>query len=120
MCKYYEQELYKKNILIQELDTTLKQKEIVLDSVKAILTKTDKVYVPKFERNSKFGEIYEYMKTKVKAPEATFALAVHETGGFTSNLSQNANNLFGFIYSPMSDFKYWSKGDGHYKSGWYD
>jgi uncharacterized FlgJ-related protein len=84
------------------------------------LSRTEKIYIPKFEKNSKFGEIYEYMKGKVKAPEATFALAVHETGGFTSKLAQNANNLFGFVYSPQSDFKYWSNGDGHYKSGWYD
>lgn len=116
----YEQILLQQNAEIQKLQDSLQKKNEVFDSIQKVLTQTKVTLEPKFELNSKYGEIYQYMKEKLEAPEANFALAIHETGGFTSNLCQKANNLFGFIYSPKSDFKYWSKGDGHWKSGWND
>ena len=90
--------------------------------IKEIITIKEKgpILVPTFKEKSLFSEVYTYIKNKLKCPEAMFSLAVHESGGFTSNLAKKGNNFFGIKWNPTADFKIWSRGDGHYKCGWND
>jgi len=77
---------------------------------------------PKFISNSLQDSIYNYMKETLMVPEVALALAVHESGNFTSNLWLKGNNCFGLAFNEKlsPDFKVWSVGDNHYKCGWTD
>lgn len=80
-----------------------------------------KTYHPKFISNSLQDSIFQYMKmVNLQCPEAAFALAWHETGGFTSKLWREGNNCYGmkFDHKLSPDFQLWSVGDKHYKAGW--
>lgn len=70
--------------------------------------------------NSLQDSIYQYMKLTLKVPEAAFALAWHESGGFSSKLWREGNNPFGMkaTKSLNYDFTVWSVGDQHWKAGW--
>lgn len=66
--------------------------------------------------------VYKYMQEKVAFPAGALALAVHETGNFTSRTFRLGNNMFGMKAVAMlnCDYTVWSTGDNHNKCGWSD
>lgn len=89
------------------------------NTIRKILSIKQNPIKPAFEMNSLFGRVYQAIKASgAKCPEAMLALASHETGRFTSRLSQHHNH-FGLAYdskNPLVSGKVWSEGDGHFKS----
>lgn len=77
-------------------------------------------YQPTFPKESSWTQKLDYMRQHLYQPEVNFALAVHESAGFTSKLFKRSNNMFCHVYTAKrpSDFKVYSAGDGHYKMGW--
>lgn len=60
----------------------------------------------------------ELMRQKVKYPHIVFAQAMLETGGFTSDVCKNYNNLFGLYNSRTKDyykFDHWTESVTAYK-----
>ena len=68
------------------------------NTIRKILSIKQNPIKPAFEMNSLFGRVYQAIKASgAKCPEAMLALASHETGRFTSRLSQHHNH-FGLAY----------------------
>jgi hypothetical protein len=74
---------------------------------------------PSFAYPSLQDSVFNYMKTVCAYPEGAFALAIHETGNFTSRTFRLGNNMFGMKAVPMlnCDYVIWSTGDNHNKCG---
>lgn len=106
-------------MLRDSLDNQNKHLDSLENTIRKILSIKQNPVKPAFEMNSLFGRVYQAIKASgAKCPEAMLALASHETGRFTSRLSQYHNH-FGLAYdskSPLVAGKVWSEGDGHYKS----
>lgn len=72
------------------------------NTIRKILSIKQNPIKPAFEMNSLFGRVYQAIKASgAKCPEAMLALASHETGRFTSRLSQHHNH-FGLSYDSKS------------------
>jgi hypothetical protein len=72
------------------------------NTIRKILSIKQNPIKPAFEMNSLFGRVYQAIKASgAKCPEAMLALASHETGRFTSRLSQHHNH-FGLAYDSKS------------------
>lgn len=88
------------------LRDSLKNQNEHLDSlentIRKILSIKQNPIKPAFEMNSLVGRVYQAIKASgAKCPEAMLALASHETGRFTSRLSQHHNH-FGLAYDSKS------------------
>ena len=85
--------------LEEKIDSLCKVNDSLSTELKKVTWLKTQPLEPAFEMNSKLGEVYQGIEeTGIRCPEAMFALACHETGRFTSKLSQY-NNYFGLAWS---------------------